>query len=106
MPCTCRISWPVSAFAAPEARSALLLAAFRREVLTPLPRRWKPGARRTGPASGGNAAEQRTMAQRAEMPLAALVGLRHTLSLRRGKSARRGQGYRPVFKTIVWIRSE
>lgn len=69
----------------PEARSAPLLAAFRREVLTPLAALLETGRPADGAAaSGGNAAEPPYRLQRAEMLLAALVGCA-SLSLRRGK---------------------
>lgn len=69
----------------PEARSAPLLAAFRREVLTPLAALLETGRAEDGAAaSGGNAAEPLYRLQRAEMLLAALVGCA-SLSLRRGK---------------------
>ncbi|OIB02058.1 TetR family transcriptional regulator [Paenibacillus sp. LC231] len=69
----------------PEARSAPLLAAFRREVLTPLAALLETGRAEDGAAaSGGNAAEQQNWLQRAEMLLAALVGCA-SLSLHRGK---------------------
>ncbi|MGE7826893.1 TetR/AcrR family transcriptional regulator [Paenibacillus sp. NPDC093718] len=69
----------------PEARSAPLLAAFRREVLPPLAALLETGRAEDGAAaSGGNAAEPLYRLQRAEMLLAALVGCA-SLSLRRGK---------------------
>lgn len=69
----------------PEARSAPLLAAFRREVLTPLAALLETGRTEDGAAaSGRNAAEPLYRLQRAEMLLAALVGCA-SLSLRRGK---------------------
>ncbi|MBE0339204.1 TetR/AcrR family transcriptional regulator [Paenibacillus sp. 23TSA30-6] len=67
----------------PEARSAPLSAAFRREVLAPLAALLETGRAADG-ASGGNAAEPPYRLQRAEMLLAALVGCA-SLSLRRGK---------------------
>ncbi|RAR43892.1 TetR/AcrR family transcriptional regulator [Paenibacillus sp. MDMC362] len=69
----------------PEARSAPLLAAFRREVLSPLAALLETGRAADGDAaSGGNAAEPLSWLQRAEMLLTALVGCA-SLSLRRGK---------------------
>ncbi|WP_149095011.1 TetR/AcrR family transcriptional regulator [Paenibacillus terrae] len=69
----------------PEARSAPLSAAFRREVLAPLAALLETGRAADGAtASGGNAAEPPYRLQRAEMLLAALVGCA-SLSLRRGK---------------------
>lgn len=69
----------------PEARSAPLSAAFRREVLAPLAALLEAGRAADGTAaSGGNAAEPPYRLQRAEMLLAALVGCA-SLSLRRGK---------------------
>jgi AcrR family transcriptional regulator len=69
----------------PEARSALLLAAFRREVLAPFAALLETGHAADGAAaSGGNALELPYRLQRAEMLLAALVGCA-SLSLRRGK---------------------
>ncbi|MGO4953442.1 TetR/AcrR family transcriptional regulator [Paenibacillus sp. DRB1-1] len=69
----------------PEARSAPLSAAFRREVLAPLGALLETGRAADGTAaSGGNAAEPPYRLQRAEMLLAALVGCA-SLSLRRGK---------------------
>ncbi|ALA42207.1 TetR family transcriptional regulator [Paenibacillus peoriae] len=69
----------------PEARSAPLSAAFRREVLAPLAALLETGHAVDGTAaSGGNAAEPPYPLQRAEMLLAALVGCA-SLSLRRGK---------------------
>jgi AcrR family transcriptional regulator len=69
----------------PEARSAPLSAAFRREVLAPLAALLETGRATDGTAaSGGNAAEPPYRLQRAEMLLAALVGCA-SLSLRRGK---------------------
>lgn len=69
----------------PEARSAPLSAAFRREVLAPLAALLETGRAADGTAaSGGNAAEPPYRLQRAEMLLAALVGCA-SLSLRRGK---------------------
>ncbi|MGW9127448.1 TetR/AcrR family transcriptional regulator [Paenibacillus chitinolyticus] len=70
----------------PEARSAPLSAAFRREVLAPLAALLETGSAAAdgAAASGGNAAEPPYRLQRAEMLLAALVGCA-SLSLRRGK---------------------
>ncbi|AIQ16349.1 TetR family transcriptional regulator [Paenibacillus sp. FSL H7-0357] len=69
----------------PEARSALLSAAFRREVLAPFAALLETGRAADGAAaSGGNAAEPPYRLQHAEMLLAALVGCA-SLSLRRGK---------------------
>ncbi|WP_225999208.1 TetR/AcrR family transcriptional regulator [Paenibacillus sp. BJ-4] len=69
----------------PEARSAPLSAAFRREVLAPLAALLETGRAADGAAaSGGNAAEPPYRLQHAEMLLAALVGCA-SLSLRRGK---------------------
>ncbi|MFD7525412.1 TetR/AcrR family transcriptional regulator [Paenibacillus chitinolyticus] len=70
----------------PEARSAPLSAAFRREVLAPLAALLETGRAATdgASASGENAAEPPDRLQRAEMLLAALVGCA-SLSLRRGK---------------------
>ncbi|MFK4473884.1 AcrR family transcriptional regulator [Paenibacillus sp. RC73] len=69
----------------PEARSAPLSAAFRREVLAPLAALLETGRAADGAAaSGRNAAEPPDRLQRAEMLLAALVGCA-SLSLRRGK---------------------
>ncbi|MFC9778542.1 TetR/AcrR family transcriptional regulator [Paenibacillus chitinolyticus] len=69
----------------PEARSAPLSAAFRREVLAPLAALLETGRAADGAAaSGENAAEPPYRLQRAEMLLAALVGCA-SLSLRRGK---------------------
>ncbi|QYK67278.1 TetR family transcriptional regulator [Paenibacillus sp. S02] len=69
----------------PEARSAPLSAAFRREVLAPLAALLETGRAADGTAaSGGNAAEPPYRLQRAEMLLAALAGCA-SLSLRRGK---------------------
>ncbi|MDY8021919.1 TetR/AcrR family transcriptional regulator [Paenibacillus polymyxa] len=69
----------------PEARSAPLSAAFRREVLAPLAALLETGCVADGAtASDGNAAEPSYRLQRAEMLLAALVGCA-SLSLRRGK---------------------
>ncbi|GKS12994.1 hypothetical protein YDYSY3_39940 [Paenibacillus chitinolyticus] len=70
----------------PEARSAQLSAAFRREVLAPLAALLETGraAADGASASGGNAAEPPYRLQHAEMLLAALVGCA-SLSLRRGK---------------------
>ncbi|SFE77440.1 transcriptional regulator, TetR family [Paenibacillus algorifonticola] len=69
----------------PEARSATLSAAFRREVLAPLAALLETGRAADGAAaSGGNAAEPPYRLQHAEMLLAALVGCA-SLSLRRGK---------------------
>ncbi|GIP59266.1 TetR family transcriptional regulator [Paenibacillus sp. FSL W8-0186] len=69
----------------PEARSAPLSAAFRREVLAPLAALLKSGrAADRAAASPGNAAEPPYRLERAEMLLAALVGCA-SLSLRRGK---------------------
>ncbi|WP_431088674.1 TetR/AcrR family transcriptional regulator [Paenibacillus sp. 8b26] len=69
----------------PEARSAPLSAAFRREVLAPLAVLLETSRAVDGAtASGGNAAEPPYQLQRAEMLLAALVGCA-SLSLRRGK---------------------
>ncbi|MGX4587493.1 TetR/AcrR family transcriptional regulator [Paenibacillus chitinolyticus] len=69
----------------PEARSAPLSAAFRREVLAPLAALLETGRAADGDAaSGGNAAEPPYRLQHAEMLLAALVGCA-SLSLRRGK---------------------
>ncbi|KAF6626174.1 TetR family transcriptional regulator [Paenibacillus sp. EKM208P] len=69
----------------PEARSAPLSAAFRREVLAPLAALLETGRAADGTAaSGGNAAEPPYRLQRAEMLLAALVGCA-SLSIRRGK---------------------
>ncbi|SDK94249.1 TetR/AcrR family transcriptional regulator [Paenibacillus jilunlii] len=69
----------------PEARSSLLSAAFRREVLVPLAALLETGRAADGAAaSGGNAAEPPYRLERAEMLLAALVGCA-ALSLRRGK---------------------
>lgn len=71
--------------ALPEARSAPLSAAFRREVLAPLAALLETGrAANETAASGANAAEPPYRLQRAEMLLAALVGCA-SLSLRRGK---------------------
>ncbi|AWP29593.1 TetR/AcrR family transcriptional regulator [Paenibacillus glucanolyticus] len=71
--------------ALPEGRSIPLLAAFRREVLTPLAALLRSGHTADGAAaSGGNAAEPQDLLQHAEMLLAALVGCA-SLSLRRGK---------------------
>ncbi|CAH0122317.1 MULTISPECIES: TetR/AcrR family transcriptional regulator [unclassified Paenibacillus] len=71
--------------ALPEARSAPLSAAFRREVLAPLAALLETGrAADDAAASSGNAAEPPDRLQRAEMLLAALVGCA-SLSLRRGK---------------------
>ncbi|WP_342420121.1 TetR family transcriptional regulator [Paenibacillus sp. FSL H8-0168] len=69
----------------PEARSAPLSDAFRREVLAPLASLLETGRAADGAtASGVNAAEPPYRLQRAEMLLAALVGCA-SLSLRRGK---------------------
>ncbi|OKP92056.1 TetR family transcriptional regulator [Paenibacillus helianthi] len=69
----------------PEARSALLSAAFRREVLAPLAKLLESGRAADGAvAPGGDTAELPYRLQRAEMLLAALVGCA-SLSLRRGK---------------------
>ena len=69
----------------PEARSATLSAAFRREVLAPLAALLETGRAADGAAaSAGNAAEPPYRLQHAEMLLAALVGCA-SLSLRRGK---------------------
>ncbi len=69
----------------PEARSAPLSAAFRREVLGPLAALLETGRAADGAAAAaGNAAEPLYRLQRAEMLLAALVGCA-SLSLRRGK---------------------
>ncbi|MNY35114.1 hypothetical protein D3C86_1694990 [compost metagenome] len=69
----------------PEARSAPLSAAFRREVLAPLAALLETGRAAEGAAaSGGNAAEPPYRLRQAEMLLAALVGCA-SLSLRRGK---------------------
>ncbi|WDZ55843.1 TetR/AcrR family transcriptional regulator [Paenibacillus polymyxa] len=69
----------------PEARSAPLSAAFRREVLAPLAALLETGRAADGAAaSDGNATEPPYRLQRAEMLLAALVGCA-SLSLRRGK---------------------
>lgn len=69
----------------PEARSAPLSAAFRREVLAPLAALLETGCVADGAtASDQNAAEPSYRLQRAEMLLAALVGCA-SLSLRRGK---------------------
>ncbi|WP_438495643.1 TetR/AcrR family transcriptional regulator [Paenibacillus sp. IHBB 3054] len=69
----------------PEARSALLSAAFRREVLAPFAALLETGHAADGAAaSGGNAAGPPYRLQHAEMLLAALVGCA-SLSLRRGK---------------------
>ncbi|PPQ48528.1 TetR family transcriptional regulator [Paenibacillus peoriae] len=69
----------------PEARSAPLSAAFRREVLAPLAALLETGRAADGAAaSDGNATEPPYWLQRAEMLLAALVGCA-SLSLRRGK---------------------
>ncbi|WP_405079399.1 TetR/AcrR family transcriptional regulator [Paenibacillus chitinolyticus] len=69
----------------PEARSAPLSAAFRREVLAPLAALLETGLAADGAAASGcNAAEPLDRLQRAEMLLAALVGCA-SLSLRRGK---------------------
>ncbi|KQO18536.1 TetR/AcrR family transcriptional regulator [Paenibacillus sp. Leaf72] len=69
----------------PEARSATLSAAFRREVLAPLAALLETGREPDGAAaSGENAAEPPYQLQRAEMLLAALVGCA-SISLRRGK---------------------
>ncbi|MFK4165209.1 TetR/AcrR family transcriptional regulator [Paenibacillus lautus] len=71
--------------ALPEARSAPLTTAFRREVLVPLAALLETGrAANEAAASGANAAEPPYRLQRAEMLLAALVGCA-SLSLRRGK---------------------
>ncbi|AIQ70093.1 TetR/AcrR family transcriptional regulator [Paenibacillus graminis] len=66
----------------PEAHSAPLSAAFRREVLAPLAALLEAG--RAGDGAAGSAAEPLYRLQRAEMLLAALVGCA-ALSLRRGK---------------------
>ncbi|MCJ1222064.1 TetR family transcriptional regulator [Paenibacillus polymyxa] len=69
----------------PEARSAPLSAAFRREVLAPLAALLETGrAVDEVAASGENAAESPYRLHHAEMLLAALVGCA-SLSLRRGK---------------------
>lgn len=69
----------------PEARSAPLSAAFRREVLAPLAALLETGRAADGAAaSGGNATGPPYRLQHAEMLLAALVGCA-SLSLRRGK---------------------
>ncbi|ADM70120.1 hypothetical protein GMA19_02315 [Paenibacillus polymyxa E681] len=69
----------------PEARSAPLSAAFRREVLAPLAALLETGRAADGAAaSDGNATEPPYRLHRAEMLLAALVGCA-SLSLRRGK---------------------
>ncbi|MEK4062961.1 MULTISPECIES: TetR/AcrR family transcriptional regulator [Paenibacillus] len=69
----------------PEARSALLSAAFRREVLAPFAALLETGRTADGAAaSGGKVAEPPYRLQHAEMLLAALVGCA-SLSLRRGK---------------------
>lgn len=69
----------------PEARSATLSAAFRREVLAPLAALLETGRAVDGAAAAaGNAAEPPYRLQHAEMLLAALVGCA-SLSLRRGK---------------------
>ncbi|VTR62764.1 Bacterial regulatory proteins, tetR family [Actinobacillus pleuropneumoniae] len=71
--------------ALPEARSAQLSAAFRREVLAPLAALLETGrAANEAADSGANAAEPPYRLQQAEMLLAALVGCA-SLSLRRGK---------------------
>ncbi|WP_145038095.1 TetR/AcrR family transcriptional regulator [Paenibacillus sp. Y412MC10] len=71
--------------ALPEALSAPLSAAFRREVLAPLAALLETGrAANEAAAAGANAAEPPYRLQRAEMLLAALVGCA-SLSLRRGK---------------------
>ncbi|ANS74500.1 TetR family transcriptional regulator [Paenibacillus yonginensis] len=69
----------------PEARAALLSAAFRRQILTPLAMLLRTGRSANGTASsGGNPeAEPPDWLQYAEMLLAALVGCA-SLSLRRG----------------------
>ncbi|RAV06464.1 TetR/AcrR family transcriptional regulator [Paenibacillus sp. YN15] len=69
----------------PDARSAPLSAAFRREVLAPFTALLEAGlAADRAAAAGGNAAEPPYRLQRAEMLLAALAGCA-ALSLRRGK---------------------
>ncbi|MEK5260842.1 TetR family transcriptional regulator [Paenibacillus sp. FSL L8-0663] len=69
----------------PEARSAPLSAAFRREVLAPFAALLETGCVAGGStASGENVTEPSYRLQRAEMLLAALVGCA-ALSLRRGK---------------------
>ncbi len=71
--------------ALPDARSAALSAAFRRDVLVPLAELMESGREADGTASSdGTAAEPRQLLLRAEMLLAALVGCA-SLSLRRGK---------------------
>lgn len=71
--------------ALPEARSAPLSAAFRREVLSPLAALLETGHAADGAAaSDGNAVEPPYQLQHAEMLLAALVGCA-SLSLRRGR---------------------
>ncbi|GIO98541.1 hypothetical protein J14TS5_36270 [Paenibacillus lautus] len=67
----------------PEARSAPLSAAFRREVLSPLAALLETGHAADG-AADGNMEEPPYQLQRAEMLLAALVGCA-SLSLRRGR---------------------
>ncbi|SEG65073.1 TetR/AcrR family transcriptional regulator [Paenibacillus sp. UNC499MF] len=69
----------------PEARSAPLASAFRREVLAPLSALLETGRAADGAAvSGINGAEPPYRRQHAEMLLAALVGCA-SVSLRRGK---------------------
>ncbi|MFS0840266.1 TetR/AcrR family transcriptional regulator [Paenibacillus sp. 1P03SA] len=69
----------------PEARSAPLTAAFRREVLAPLAELLETGRAADGiAASGENAAEAPYRERHAEMLLAALVGCA-SVSLRSGK---------------------
>ncbi|WP_127505680.1 TetR/AcrR family transcriptional regulator [Paenibacillus humicus] len=71
--------------ALPDARSAALAAAFRRDVLVPLAALMDSGLETDGAAaSGGAAAEPPYRLHRAEMLLSALVGCA-SLSLRRGK---------------------
>ncbi|MGG4343332.1 TetR/AcrR family transcriptional regulator [Paenibacillus lautus] len=67
----------------PEARSAPLSAAFRREVLAPFAALLETGRAADG-AADGNMEEPPYQLQRAEMLLAALVGCA-SLSLRRGR---------------------
>ncbi|ASS65375.1 MULTISPECIES: TetR/AcrR family transcriptional regulator [unclassified Paenibacillus] len=70
--------------ALPDARSAALSAAFRRDVLVPLAALLESGREADGASTSGGIAEPPYRLQRAEMLLAALVGCA-SLSLRRGK---------------------